>query len=1192
MKKIVLKASILSLAAVVALSTVGCSSGGGSDDVAATTTSGVGIDGILSGSKVCIDVNANSVCDAGEDSTTTNGDGEFTLTSTQKGTLLLVGGNDIGTGLPFTGSLKAPAGSTVITPLTSALQAMVENGSSAADAETSLKKALGIDPDVVLTTFDPLKEISGTNADKAKDVLVAQAQLQTIVHAAAATVAGADGEAGENDIAGAMDNVFKEIAKNFVGATTEVTLTQAQVSTATKAAATTVYATDPAALVAVKATADASALNAVATAKTTADTIEAGTPAEATANFNAAIFQANTTLQDAVQGAATAAEVKAAALTPEQLKAISDAQAAQEAEEAKIAAATKAAQDAAAALAAAEAQKNVDKAAFEAYLAAVVASEKAAAAETAAKAAALEAAAAAAQAEASLAADEAAAKAAADAELKAAQDAAAAEAAAAVLRIAAAEKAATDAAAAADLAAAQAAAEKAAADAAAAIAAAEKTAADLAAAEAARIAAQVAAAEKAAQDAATAQAIAARIAALKAAAATALTAIEKSKTDAVASATKARTDATTAATVALSNTGAQSYATAAATAAAAAESAAATATQLATDAATHKLATDAATVEATAIEQSGLVTIKVTPAATAAATAASEAGKAATALAGAQALIANYVVEGPSAKVSSAISSLNAFNPETDSMTELLRTIKNSLGTENKDEKVLAAMIEIVEIVNSSEMQVFIDQSSGLPNLDALTGNSDALLSIASGVSTLDGTEIMHDAAVRLKNASDVIEAAFSNHTKVIAYEDARITYDDSLAIRATALGMAGALDTFASYTYGDIDKLRNSTATIGGEEYDYIPFMVDPLALFQQATFFKMSNTSRLAQAGVYVKTAAELIASIDIANISLEEITEATVADATALSAAFNGNGVYVTIEYKEESINVNKLFSSSDYIDREDFIIPSTYMGVSANVIAEYEKLQADQDAWTAYYVAQCQNYDANRTRPASNIDYNLAYSDVRKTSISLDMDASRKANNPMQRENTMQYSWVNSDCSVETYYDGWDSRFEAEFEPTPKSSFEDVFVFSKYYDFTAAEVSGKTLYLAGISYISTTNSYTEVAFIKDSTFNANTTATIVDGNTTINASYEVVNGDLHIYDNSGLNITHSKERDTYLYYNLPEECYGALYATVISNQDKYIAESLVFDNKVQRDSCAEAYASSLSSSATAVETVTVD
>jgi len=1178
MKKIVLKTSILSLAAVVALSTVGCSSGGGSsDDVASVTTSGVGIDGILSGSKVCIDVNANSTCDATEDSTTTNALGEFTLTSTQKGTLLLVGGSDIGTGLPFTGSLKAPAGSTVITPLTSALQAMVENGSSAADAETSLKKALGIDATVALTTFDPLKEISGTNADKAQDVLVAQAQLQTIVHAAAATVAGAGadkvgGVAGEKDIASAMDNVFKEIAKNFVGATEEVTLTQAQVATATKAVAATVYATDPAALVAVKATADASALNAVATAKTTADSIENGTSADATTNFNAAIFQANTTLQNAVQDAATDAEAKAAVLTLEELKVIGDAQAVQEAEEAKIAAATKAAQDAAAALAAAEAQKDVDKAAFEAYLAAVVASEKAAAAETAAKAAALEAAAAAAQAEASLAADEAAAKTAADAEAAAAKASAAAEAAAAVLRIAAAEKAATDAAAAADLAAAQTAAAQAATDAAAAIAAAEKVASDLAAAEAARIAAQVAAAEKAAQDAATAQAIAARITALKATAATALTAIEKSKTDAVASATKARTDATTAATVALSNTGAQSYATAAATAATAAESAAATAAQLATDAKTHKDLTDAATLEATAIEQSGFVTIKVTPAATAATTAATEAGKAATALAGARALVANYVVEGPSTKVSAAITSLNAFNPETDSMTDLLGTIKNSLGTENKDEKVLAAMIEIVEITNSSEMQVFIDQSSGLPNLDALTGNSDALLSIADGVSTLNGTEIMHDAATRLKNASDVIEAAFSNHAKVIAYEDVqRITYDDSLVIRAGALSMAGAIDTFASYSYGDIEKLKNATATIGGEVYDYIAFMTDPLALLQQDAFFAMTNTSRLAQAGVYIKTAAELTASVTLTGVSLEEITEETVTDAEALSAAFSGNGVYVTNAEKQESVNLNKLFSSSDYIDRNDFIIPSTYLGVSAAVIAEYEKAQDYNDAWTEYQVAQCQNYDENRTAPVSDIDYNLAYSDVRKTSISLDMDASKKANNPMQLENTMQYSWVNYEtCTVETYYEDWDSRFEAKYEPTPTTSFEDVFVFDKSDEFTTAEVSGKTFYLAGMNYNGT-------YFVKDSTFSTNATATLVDGNNTINASYEVVNGDLHIQNTSGFNITHEKNEYFY-YYNLPSECSDALYATGISDLDKYIAQSLVFDNAAQRDSCAAAVSKS--------------
>ena len=1287
----------------------------------------------MSGSTVCIDVNANSVCDAGEDSTTTDGAGEFTLSSTQKGTLLLVGGDDIGTGLPFTGSLKAPAGSTVITPLTSAVQAMVENGSSAADAEASLKAALGIDATVALTSFDPLKEITGANAANAQIVLEKQAQLQTIVHAAAATVAGAGadkagGTVGEKDVAGAMDNIFKEISKNFAGATTSVTLTSAQVATATKAAATTLHSTNPAALVAVKATAESAAVNAVATAKTTADAIKNATNSEAVAKFDAAIVQANTTLQDSVESAATAAQVKAAILTSEQLKVITDAQALQEA---KIAAAVKAEADAAAALVAAEAKKDADKAAYEAYLAARVAQEKAAAAEAVAKAVAAEAAAKAVQAEAKLAVDQEAATTKAAVDLAAIQVAAQKEAEAAALRIAALVKAEADAKAATNLVAAQAAATAAAEAAAQAIADAEATAKTLADAEVARIAAEKLAAEQAATtaaqaaqaaaeaqallarkariellvtkvntidanvsatmtqadaiaaevssnmsaifaiateydaaktkandantsayaaadaynaakgqatvvanaktailqaktdvnetvaktqettavaakiifdekiavaktkaqavgsilievqaiktnaDAAEAAATAVRIAAFKTAAATALTAIEKSKTDAAASATKARTDANVAAALALSDTNAQSFATAAATAATAAESAAATAAQLATDAKTHKDATDAATIEATVQEQSGFVTIKVTPAANAAATAATEAAKAATALAGAQALMANYAVEGPSAKVTTAINSLNAFNAETDSMTALLAEIKASLGTQNKDEKVLAAMIEIIEIINSTEMNTFISQDSGLPNLDALTGNSEALLEIAQGVSIANGTEIMHETATRLKNASDVIAAAFSDHAKVIAYEDTRITYDDSLVIRAAALSAAGAIDTFASYTYGDISHLRNSTATIDGEAYDYIPFMVDPLALLQQATFFKMSNTSRLAQAGVYVKTAAELIASIDIANVSLEEITVATVADAAAVSAAFNGGGVYVTNVEKQESVNLNKLFSSSDYIDRDDFTIPTTYMGVSAKVIAEYEKLQADNDAWTTYYVAQCKNYDPELAQPvSSNIDYDLAYSDVAKTSITLDVNASIKANNPVQHENTMQYSWVNysNNCSVETNYDGWDNRFEAKLEPTPKASFDDVFVFDKSDEFTTADVSGKTLYLAGIN-------YNGAYFVKESTFNTNLTATVMEGAIDINASYEIVNGVLHIYNDSGFDITHEKDGKSYLFYNLPSECSTALYATWISDLDKGIANSLIFDNKAQRDSCAAAVTSKL-------------
>ena len=139
--------------------------------------SGTGIDGILVGSTVCIDVNGNAACDADEpaDPDGTDAQGKFEIPATTKtGPLLLIGGTDIGTGLPFTGSLTAPAGSTVVTPLTSAVQSLVKTGVSAEEAEANVKAALGVPADVNLTHFDPFDEVSAN----AQAVLASQAHLQ------------------------------------------------------------------------------------------------------------------------------------------------------------------------------------------------------------------------------------------------------------------------------------------------------------------------------------------------------------------------------------------------------------------------------------------------------------------------------------------------------------------------------------------------------------------------------------------------------------------------------------------------------------------------------------------------------------------------------------------------------------------------------------------------------------------------------------------------------------------------------------------------------------------------------------------------------------------------------------------------------------------------------------------------------
>ena len=116
----------------------GGSDGGSSAGTSAPTTTGSVIDGYIVNAIVFQDINGNSVFDAGEPNTITDASGNFEITldaSSPTAKLVSIGGVDSSTGQAFTGTLTAPAGSDVITPLTTLVQSLVE---ASADSDTPL----------------------------------------------------------------------------------------------------------------------------------------------------------------------------------------------------------------------------------------------------------------------------------------------------------------------------------------------------------------------------------------------------------------------------------------------------------------------------------------------------------------------------------------------------------------------------------------------------------------------------------------------------------------------------------------------------------------------------------------------------------------------------------------------------------------------------------------------------------------------------------------------------------------------------------------------------------------------------------------------------------------------------------------------------------------------------------------------
>ena len=158
-----------------------------------TFNSGVVADGYIRGAQIYLDANGNGVADPDELLTgvVTDALGNFVLSAADNPNgyaIIATGGINIDTGLPNNTALKAPAGSSVINPITTLIQTVVENnvGTSLADAKASVNKALGVSDDLDLTTFDPISSLNSgdTNATQALGVQKAATQIVALIQLA------------------------------------------------------------------------------------------------------------------------------------------------------------------------------------------------------------------------------------------------------------------------------------------------------------------------------------------------------------------------------------------------------------------------------------------------------------------------------------------------------------------------------------------------------------------------------------------------------------------------------------------------------------------------------------------------------------------------------------------------------------------------------------------------------------------------------------------------------------------------------------------------------------------------------------------------------------------------------------------------------------------------------------------------
>jgi hypothetical protein len=132
--------------------------GGDEDDSSST---GFVIDGYIADAFIFRDEDGNGIFDIGEASSRTGVDGSFALGGDETKPIVVDGSDGRARDLdnpsePFTGVLMAPAGSTVVTPITTLVQQLVEGGDSVAAAEKQIQDGLGITEDVDLLNSDPI----------------------------------------------------------------------------------------------------------------------------------------------------------------------------------------------------------------------------------------------------------------------------------------------------------------------------------------------------------------------------------------------------------------------------------------------------------------------------------------------------------------------------------------------------------------------------------------------------------------------------------------------------------------------------------------------------------------------------------------------------------------------------------------------------------------------------------------------------------------------------------------------------------------------------------------------------------------------------------------------------------------------------------------------------------------------------
>jgi hypothetical protein len=196
---------------------------------------GLAIDGYLSGARVIFDMDGDGLSDLSQE-TFTNSKGTFSLLFTMdeflsvdknengsldpyEGSIIVEGGIDTSTNLPFEGSIISDANSSVVSPLTSLSHALMKNGKTKAEAESLVLTILGIPESVDLSNYDPLAALENGD-EQAIHVLRQSTMLANMIKHAGAFANFLEPNDNHSRSVGLI--LMNEIAKDIAGGVTDI----------------------------------------------------------------------------------------------------------------------------------------------------------------------------------------------------------------------------------------------------------------------------------------------------------------------------------------------------------------------------------------------------------------------------------------------------------------------------------------------------------------------------------------------------------------------------------------------------------------------------------------------------------------------------------------------------------------------------------------------------------------------------------------------------------------------------------------------------------------------------------------------------------------------------------------------------------------------------------------------------------